>query len=228
MRLTGQIGLITVSIFARGLFGLAISIVILERLSAQISADLFQLLLLQSIFVTLAAGAAYLQGISSADDARESATLAVGALLLCLVIGVVGGGAVSLMLATGNAPRFISAMPVSLVILWFGGTATVLHSLLQGSLLKMAGPRRVFIPGTCAYVLATPVALLLPEDGELELLGLFVAAQTLSFLLLIFVNRAEVQGFDWAEAWARPRSIFQSMYRTVNFGFVATVYLLVV
>lgn len=104
----GKVSYISAATLAKALVGLIISLIALTSLEHDASAEVFQLLVLQSTIITMVSGSAYARGVSIEGDLRHGAGLV---LALVVMIAAVSALAISAAIVcwlahrSGHSPR---------------------------------------------------------------------------------------------------------------------------
>ena len=171
----------------RTAFGAALSVVVLVRLPAGDTVEVFQLLVLQAVFSTVLSGSAFVRGLADGANPRAGAAGLRG-----LVLAWAGLAALVALADAALIPREFRAAHVTgegwkLAILVLGTLGVAAQTALQGMLVGRIGPMRAFAPAGASFLVMSLVVAVLPLASAGAALIVLVAAQLLPVAALIGV-----------------------------------------
>lgn len=222
----GKVSYISAATLAKALVGLIISLIVLTGLEHDASAEVFQLLLLQSTIITMVSGSAYARGVSIEGDLRHGAGLVLALVVMIAAVSALAIAAAILLADTPIWPQSATASYIALLAV--GAAATALHTVLQGILMPVAGVKRAFVPSIIAFTISAIVVYFANAKTVAELLLIVVAVQCLPLLIFALLNFDSLRLFNWRNALDDWAFITKYVRETASFGTTATVYLLVI
>lgn len=217
---------IGLSVGARGLFGLVLATVIVSRYSAVFSVEFFQLLLLQSVFLTFVSGSGYAHAVA-AGESEEGGIALVRNYLLFALIALVATAAAELLLPRSFVARAISPDGWKINLLIVGGVAISLHGILQGVIVERVGTFRTFLPTSLAGLAAAVAVLVLHRLPSSAMFAVFVGYQVGSLLLLLVCNPVAARILFDAARWRNGSTNALASARIFGIALINTAYLLI-
>ncbi len=182
--LARRLAVVTLSVGVRGVFGLVLAGIIVGRYPAAFSVEFFQLLLLQSIFMTFVSGSGYAHAVAVSRTDAEARSV-VRNYLAFVVIAVAAALIGEAILPRALVARVVSPDRWKINLLMLGGVAISLHGILQGVVIARIGAFRTFLPTSLAGLAATLALVLLPKAPAATMFGVFVGYQVGSLALLV-------------------------------------------
>lgn len=149
------------SVGARSALGLAISVSTVASHEAAASVELFQLLLLQSVFSILISGAGFIKGIT-AGTVRNFRSILTAYASYAALLAVIAAILVHAVLPNSLVGTLTSAA-WKIDLLLVGAVGASLTPLVQGFLVADGQPGRAYVPASVLSLVAT--ALLLGYSG---------------------------------------------------------------
>ncbi len=188
MKPAGRIAAIASATLGRVGFGMAFSLVVLLRLPAAESAQVFQLMVLQAVFSTFLSGSAFVRGLSDAGQEGQAAAGLRALVLTALGFAAIAALAVGLLPAAFRA-AYIAGDVAMLAPLALGGLGVALVTALQGNLVDRIGPWRAFLPMAAGFGAMALVLLVVPVGDGWTALWCLAAAQCLPLAILLAAER---------------------------------------
>ncbi|WP_439469990.1 hypothetical protein [Blastomonas fulva] len=207
---------LVISVGARSALGLAISVSTVASHKAEASVELFQLLMLQTVFSILISGAGFIKGITAgnARNFRSILTAYAGYAALLAVIAAILVHAVLPSSLTGTLTSAVWKIDLLLV----GAVGASLTPLVQGFLVADGRPGQAYGPASVLSLVAT--ALLLGLSGLSA--DLIVVIWCLSQIVIFVVTACLVAGAmtpDMADDGA-PESFASLIGGTASIGVI--------
>lgn len=223
MRRLATVGL---SVGVRGVFGLVLATVIVSRYPATFSVEFFQLLLLQSVFLTFVSGSGYAHAVAASENERGAQALVRNYLAFVLIV-VAATAVAEILLPSAFIAHTISPDRWKINLLIVGGVAISLHAILQGVIVERVGTFRTFLPTSLAGLGAAGAVLASQHLPPAAMFVAFVGYQLGSLILLIVINPTAARILVAALRWGDERVSPVASARILGIALINTAFLLI-
>ena len=208
----------------KAILGLVVSALIAFRVPDHAAAGYFQLLILQSAFITFVSGAAFVRGAKASGDGDASMSLVREQLRFVPFTFAVAYPALLFFLPKDYLGQSNSVALIGLLLLLSGSLSAVV-GLMQGLLVSYVGRTRIFAPVMIANLAGCAALGLL--WGRLNLLTISAVLCGVQLWVLVELLLRHPQARGWLTQW----KIFKSSggdrigYDSLYIGIVNTIFL---
>lgn len=206
-RAYAKLGIVSGSTISKILMGTVFSAVLSLRLSAAETVNLFQVILAQSVIITVATGGGYILSVTESTDHQNLALKTARAMALC-AMAVMVAVAVRLLVTGTPSLSFLNIGTLVQILLLAGAIATSFAAVIQGFIAAGDSSPRAFAPIMATSLLFT-IGLALPGLDTPDAFGAYLAFYQMACLLSLVAASglarsiiiAAVRRLTWSSTW---------------------------